>query len=201
MLASTVAMADVYKCKNGSGQFDYQETPCATTQGEKVKLSYESAPEDRATRIKNEQKNSSQTKRTWRDEMSDDLQKTMKEMKLADEKFKKDFPTLKLQQDERDRRATERMKIESEKLKKEQDEKLAAIKNCIRDGCTADTYSYRLRELINTDVESVFGNCQNQKIGTTHLLYCSTKVVDAGRFRTARLQMEIVGGKIYSVNY
>ncbi|MFZ6675398.1 DUF4124 domain-containing protein [Undibacterium sp. Xuan67W] len=195
LLISTSALADVYKCKNASGKFEFQELPCPTTALEQVKLSSESVPENKTTRIEKEL-----TKRTWRDDVSDDLEKTIKEMKLADEKFQKDFPTLKLQQNERDRRTTEIMKVQSEKKRKEQDEKLAVIKTCIKDGCSADTYSYRLRELANVDVENVFGNCQNQKIGTTQFLYCSAKIVDAGRSRTARLQMEIIGYKIYSVN-
>lgn len=44
LIVMSNANADAYKCKNSSGKFEYQDSPCTT--GEKMKLQYDSIPSD-----------------------------------------------------------------------------------------------------------------------------------------------------------
>lgn len=171
LLFTQLVMAQVYKCVLPNGEIRFVDIPCNTGKQEAF---------DKETKNIEKRKIEAQQKKDAGDDFLNRRRQQDIDDKLAEEK------------------KPERLaKFEKERKKELQDfllnhdlPKIREIRACQSNGCSSSRY----RELIVGRPPEMLADilpCSTQEYRSEVTWYCSVLLIDAGRARTARLQMKI----------
>lgn len=171
LLVATTAQADVYKCKNASGQLEFQEIPCAVkelSENKIVPLQKMSVEENARKEIAaREKKKNVMSAQEFEQFWAGDMKRAI-DQKLEDDR---------------------QSKLVIKRNNDYQRDTGSIIESCMKVGCPSTVYVNLLKNMPKTKVEDLIGNCTNQEIGKTHYLHCRVLLEDARRVRVAMLQM------------
>lgn len=175
LLTTQLAIAQVYKCVLPNGEIQFVDIPCTTGKQEAF---------DKETKNIEKRKIETQLETQRKKEAEEDWNKRRSQHdiddKIAEKKRLENLP-----------------KYEKEKRKQLQDfllnndlPKIGEIRACQNNGCSSSRY----RELIIGRPPEMLADilpCSTQEFRGQVTWYCSVLLIDAGRARTARLQMKI----------
>lgn len=171
---------DVYKC-NEDGKTVFQSAPCKN--GAKVKI-------DPKPMTEFEIEDLERKKAKLREEIAAKKKADEDEKKRKIEEAKQRL----IDEEERKKQAIESEKMEKvreAKVRKAQQDQIAYLRDCAKSACTYNEYFGALYHLSKDQVQSTLDDCQTQVIARSEFLYCNVMLIDGGRRRNSRLQLEI----------
>ncbi|MFZ6775816.1 hypothetical protein ACO0LD_03215 [Undibacterium sp. Ji83W] len=184
LFAVTSAHADAFKC-SVNGKVVFQEFPCVGS-GEKIRTEKkdQQRQDDGYENVKRENAEYARSLKVEYDNLKEKQESQKLKAEINAKIYNENLPKMRAEQEKEDLAKAEKFELQ-QKANKD------ALKTCLESKCSSSSYYVLLKDMLKIDVEGTIKNCSTQVLTGGDLFYCSVPIVDSGRVRIARLQMEL----------